>query len=161
MALQGIVCGRYKILEEIGRGGFGTAYRAQDLLVGQDVVLKQLHDWAVEAADNKSRQLFETEWRYLAQLNEHPNIVNLIALLEDQHAFVMPYLGGGNLTELIKRKTKLPLLYAVTLMGEVAEGLAAAHLLNIVHRDIKPSNIVFIPILLGLSFSKASSTKEG
>jgi len=142
MALKGIVRARYKIVEEIGRGGFGVAYRAYDLRVGRDVVVKQLHDWAIDDQNPKARMLFETEWRSLARLSEHPNIVYLIDLLEEHNAFVMQYVGGGNLTELIKSKSKLPLLDAVTVMTEVCDGLAAAHKLNIVHRDVKPSNIL-------------------
>ncbi|MEI6045459.1 MAG: serine/threonine-protein kinase [Chloroflexota bacterium] len=142
MALKGIVRARYKIIEEIGRGGFGVAYRARDIRVGRDVVVKQLHDWAVDDQNPKARMLFETEWRSLASLSEHPNIVYLIDLLEEHNAFVMQYVGGGNLTEAIKSKGKLPLLEAVRLMAEVCDGLAAAHRLNIVHRDIKPSNIL-------------------
>ncbi len=142
MALKGIVRTRYKIIEEIGRGGFGIAYRARDMRVGRDVVVKQLHDWAVDDTNPKARMLFETEWRSLARLSEHPNIVYLIDLLEEHSAFVMQWVGGGNLTELIKSKTKLPLLEAVTIMAEVCDGLSAAHRLNIVHRDIKPSNIL-------------------
>ena len=82
MALKGIVRARYKIIEEIGRGGFGVAYRARDIRVGRDVVVKQLHDWAVDDQNPKARMLFETEWRSLASLSEHPNIVYLIDLLE-------------------------------------------------------------------------------
>jgi serine/threonine-protein kinase len=142
MALRGIIRDRYRILEEIGRGGFGIAYRARDLPVGRDVVVKQLHDWAIDDDNPKARLLFETEWRALASLSEHPNIVYLIDLLEEYNAFVMQYVGGGNLTELIKSKGRLPLLDAVVIMAEVCDGLAAAHRLKIVHRDIKPSNIL-------------------
>jgi|GEM_PF-1819217 len=143
MTLKGVVRNRYQILEEIGRGGFGVAYRARDLLVGRDVVLKQLHEqFANDASNPKARRLFETEWQSLAKLSEHPNIVYLIDLLRDESAFVMQYIGGGNLTELIKSKGKLSLLEAVSLMAEVCDGLGAAHKLQIVHRDVKPSNIL-------------------
>jgi serine/threonine protein kinase len=143
MALKGIVRNRYQIVEEIGRGGFGIAYRARDLLVGRDVVLKQLHEqFANDDTNPKARRLFETEWQSLARLSEHPNIVHLTDLLRDENAFVMQYISGGNLTELIKGRGKLPLLQAVVVMSEVCDGLAAAHRLNIVHRDIKPSNIL-------------------
>ncbi len=142
MALKGIIRSRYKIVEEIGRGGFGIVYQAQDLRFDRPVVIKQLHDWAVDDANPKARLLFQTEWQALARLSEHPNIVYLIDLLEEHNAFVMQYVGGGNLTELIKSKSKLPLLDAVHIMSEVCDGLAAAHRLGIVHRDIKPSNIL-------------------
>ncbi len=143
MTLKGVVRNRYQIIEEIGRGGFGVAYRARDLLVGRDVVLKQLHEqFANDSSNPKARRLFETEWQSLAKLSEHPNIVYLIDLLRDESAFVMQFIGGGNLTELIKSKGKLPLLEAVSLMAEVCDGLGAAHKLQIVHRDVKPSNIL-------------------
>lgn len=143
MALKGIIRERYQIVEEIGRGGFGIAYRAKDLRVGRDVVVKQLHDqFATDETNPKARRLFEAEWRTLARLSEHPNIVYLIDLLEEEHAFVMQYISGGNLTDMIKRQTKLPLLQSVQMMSEVCHGLAAAHKLGIVHRDIKPSNIL-------------------
>mgnify|MGYP001047811027 FL=1 len=143
MSLKGLVRERYQILEEIGRGGFGIAYRAHDLKVDRDVVVKQLHEqWVTDEANPKARRLFETEWRSLARLSEHPNIVYLIDLLEEYNAFVMQWVGGGNLTDLIKSKGNLSLLQSVRLMGEVCDGLAAAHKLGIVHRDIKPSNIL-------------------
>jgi serine/threonine protein kinase len=143
MSLKGLVRERYQILEEIGRGGFGIAYRAHDLKVDRDVVVKQLHEqWVTDEANPKARRLFETEWRSLARLSEHPNIVYLIDLLEEYNAFVMQWVGGGNLTDLIKSKGNLSLLQSVRLSGEVCDGLAAAHKLGIVHRDIKPSNIL-------------------
>lgn len=143
MALKGLIRERYHIVEEIGRGGFGIAYRAHDLKVDRDVVVKQLHEqWAADEANPKARRLFETEWRSLARLSEHPNIVYLIDLLEEHNAFVMQWIGGGNLTDLIKSKSKLSLLESVSLMAEVCDGLSAAHKLGIVHRDIKPSNIL-------------------
>lgn len=143
MSLKGLVRERYQILEEIGRGGFGIAYRAHDLKVDRDVVVKQLHEqWVTDEANPKARRLFETEWRSLARLSEHPNIVYLIDLLEEYNAFVMQWVGGGNLTDLIKSKGNLSLLQSVRLIGEVCDGLAAAHKLGIVHRDIKPSNIL-------------------
>ena len=143
MGLKGLVRDRYQIIEEIGRGGFGIAYRAHDLKVDRDVVVKQLHEqWASDEANPKARRLFETEWRSLARLSEHPNIVYLIDLLEEYNAFVMQWVGGGNLTDLIKSKGNLSLLQSARLMGEVCDGLAAAHKLGIIHRDIKPSNIL-------------------
>jgi serine/threonine protein kinase len=143
MALKGLIRERYYIKEEIGRGGFGIAYRAEDMKVGRDVVVKQLHEqWATDDSNRKARRLFETEWRSLASLSEHPNIVYLTDLLEEYNAFVMQWVGGGNLTDLIKSKGHLSLLQSVTLMAEVCDGLAAAHKIGIVHRDIKPSNIL-------------------
>ncbi|HEX2909726.1 MAG TPA: serine/threonine-protein kinase [Chloroflexia bacterium] len=143
MALKGLIRDRYHILKEIGRGGFGIAYRAHDIKVDRDVVVKQLHEqWATDESNPKARRLFETEWRSLARLSEHPNIVYLTDLLEEYNAFVMQWVGGGNLTDLIKSKGKLSLLQSVTLMSEVCDGLGAAHKLGIVHRDIKPSNIL-------------------
>jgi serine/threonine protein kinase len=143
MPLKGIVRNRYQILEEIGRGGFGIAYRARDLLVNRDVVVKQLHEqFSADESNPKARRLFETEWQALASLSEHPNIVHLTDLLRDENAYVMQFISGGNLTELIKSKSKLPLLHSVILMAEVCNGLTAAHRLRIVHRDVKPSNIL-------------------
>src|SRR5690242_15859090 len=143
MALKGLIRERYHIIEEIGRGGFGIAYRAHDLKVDRDVVVKQLHEqWAGDENNPKARRLFETEWRSLARLSEHPNIVYLIDLLEEYNAFVMQWVGGGNLTDLIKGKGKLSLLQSVILTGEMCDGLAAAHKIGIIHRDIKPSNIL-------------------
>ncbi|MEI7555569.1 serine/threonine-protein kinase [Candidatus Chlorohelix sp.] len=143
MPLKGVVRNRYQILEEIGRGGFGIAYRARDLLVNRDVVVKQLHEqFSADESNPKARRLFETEWQALASLSEHPNIVHLTDLLRDENAYVMQFISGGNLTELIKSKSKLPLLQSVILMAEVCNGLTAAHRLRIVHRDVKPSNIL-------------------
>ena len=97
-----IVAGRYRLLEQIGRGGMGVVWRARDERLGRDVALKVLHPWVAD--DPELRERFEREASALARL-EHPNVVRLYDVLEDQRqtVLVMELVDGVGLDALIAR----------------------------------------------------------
>jgi len=134
--------GKYTILEELGRGGFGTVYRATDNSLDREVALKILHPQLMVDMDFVER--FQKEAKLVARL-EHPNIVTIYDLgeAEGRIYIAMRYLPGGSLRDRLKKSGRIPFDRALEILRQVGEGLSAAHAKGLVHRDIKPENILF------------------
>lgn len=148
---------RYKIESQLGAGGMGEVYKAQDTSLERWVALKVLPPQLLESADRVRR--FVQEAKAASALN-HPNIVTIYeigqAKLDDGnatdlgdeadkpvHYIAMEYIQGETLRTRIKEESDLrPLL---DILAQVAEGLSKAHLAGIVHRDLKPDNVMITP----------------
>ena len=131
----------YRIEAQIGRGGMGIVYRAEQLRLGRKVALKLL---APELAENQGfRARFEHESR-LAGVLDHPHIVPLFEAGEvDGLLFIsMHYVEGTDLRELLSRDGRLDSERALAIAAQVAGALDAAHGHGLVHRDVKPGNIL-------------------
>ena len=133
--------GKYEILEELGKGGFGIVYQARDLHLGRLIALKVLHPQLTVEANFVDR--FRREACALAQVN-HPNVVTIYEIGEEAGRIyiAMEYLPGGSLAD----RTNLGLLSledALRIMKSVGEGLQAGHDEGVIHRDVKPGNILF------------------
>jgi eukaryotic-like serine/threonine-protein kinase len=130
----------YKILEELGRGGMGVVYLAEDTKLKRLVAIKFLPKQI--SANTEERKRFEIEAQAAASLN-HPNIATIYAIEEpgDEMFIVMEYIEGIELKNKIK-SGPIPISEAVNFAIQIAEGLEAAHKRGIIHRDIKPSNIM-------------------
>jgi eukaryotic-like serine/threonine-protein kinase len=137
---QNIVARRYRLLEQLGRGGMGVVWRARDERLERDVALKVLHPWVAD--DPELRERFEREAAALARL-EHPNVVRLYDVLENdgQTVLVMELVEGVALETLIARRT-LDWDDARRYCGPVAAALAHAHRRGVVHRDLTPANVL-------------------
>ncbi len=135
----GTKLGPYEITEQLGAGGMGEVYLAQDTRLGRKVAIKVLP--AEFASDPERLARFEQEARAAAALN-HPHIavVHDIGTEGGTHFMVQEYLEGDTLREPLQ-KGALPLKKALGLATEIAEALAAAHAAGIIHRDLKPENI--------------------
>ncbi|HET9286945.1 MAG TPA: protein kinase [Gaiella sp.] len=135
-----IVARRYRLLEQLGRGGMGVVWRARDERLERDVALKVLHPWVAE--DPELRERFEREASALARL-EHPNVVRLYDVLENdgQTVLVMELVEGDALDALISGRT-LDWDDARRYCGPVAAALAHAHRRGVVHRDLTPANVL-------------------
>ncbi|HEX9637567.1 MAG TPA: serine/threonine-protein kinase [Acidobacteriota bacterium] len=138
----GATIGPYRILGELGRGGMGIVYLAEDTRLGREVALKAL---AAEAIGDPAREeRLRREARAAARLS-HPAIATVYALeeLEGQLYIACELVRGRTLrAELESAGGALPLPTVLEIAIAVAEGLAAAHREGIVHRDLKPENIV-------------------
>lgn len=132
---------RYRIIEELGRGGMGTIYRAMDTKLEEEVALKLIRPEI--ALDSQAIKRFHHELRTARRI-VHKNIGRMYELMEDggTHYITMEYIAGEDLRHLIQRLGPLPLDKSVTIAKQISSGLAEAHRQGIVHRDIKPGNIM-------------------
>jgi len=140
--MVGQTLGRYRIVAQLGEGGMGVVYRAEDPRLERDVAIKVLNEGAgFTQADRRLRE----EARALSRLI-HPNIATLFDLDSiDGHSFlVMEYVPGESLAKLLE-SGPLPEIRARAIALQVAAALDAAHDLGIVHRDLKPGNVVITP----------------
>jgi tetratricopeptide (TPR) repeat protein len=129
----------YKILSQLGRGGMGEVYEAEDIRLGRHVALKLLPREACCVPEALDR--FLREARIVSSLS-HPHICVLHDIGEDagQHFMVMELLEGESLKERIA-KGPLPLDELLELGVQIADALDAAHGAGVIHRDIKPANL--------------------
>jgi len=135
--------GSYEILSLLGAGGMGEVYRARDTKLGRDVAIKVLP--SSFARDPDRLHHLKREARLLAALN-HPHI-GAIHGLEDADgvpALILELVEGPTLADRLAAGP-VPVHEALTLAGQVAEALEAAHEKGIIHRDLKPANIKLTP----------------
>jgi Protein kinase domain/Domain of unknown function (DUF4384) len=132
--------GKYRIIEQIGRGGMGMIFKAHDPVLDRLVALKVIATDAAITGELRAR--FFREAKACAQLN-HPNIVTVLAMGDDdgQLFIVMELLDGEELGHLIAERRVLALEDQLSIMIQASDGLLHAHQKGVVHRDIKPSNI--------------------
>ncbi|HTV15119.1 MAG TPA: protein kinase [Acidobacteriaceae bacterium] len=132
--------GAYEILEPLGEGGMGMVYRARDVRLDRPVAIKVLLPAA--AADPEARQRLRREALAAAAL-DHPFICKVYEIGEDRGTvfLVMEFIPGETLHHRL-RHNRLALPEALSIAGEVAEALDAAHQRRILHRDLKPANIM-------------------
>jgi hypothetical protein len=138
---SGSVLGGYRIDEMISRGGMGMVYRATHIALNRVYALKVL---APElASDEQFRQRFGREMRIAASLH-HPHVVGIHYAGEHDGAlyFVMDFVAGTDLREVIRKSGALEPSRASGLVAQVASALDAAHGRGLVHRDVKPANIL-------------------
>ena len=140
-SLVGQTLGKYEIIEEVGRGGFATVYKAVDTTLERLVALKVLAPHLTW--DTTFVERFKEEARTAANLH-HPSIVIIyeVAAVEDVHYIAMEYLDGSTLSTILVRKGALPLDQVVDIMEQLGSALDYTQASGLVHRDIKPSNVI-------------------
>lgn len=133
--------GRYEVLGEIGRGGFGVVYRAHDPVMHRNVAVKLL----TALSDPALLARFRSEAGTTGNLR-HKNIITVYDYGEHagQPFLVMELLEGRSLQEVIRDGPPLSLFEKVSVLLQVAEGLRFAHEQGVVHRDVKPSNVMLL-----------------
>ena len=136
----GQVLGHYHILRQLGAGGMGEVYEAEDAKLGRHVALKVLPEET--GRDPQMRQRFEREAKAIAALN-HPNIVTIYSVEEAEGVdfITMELIEGETLREALPRGG-LPLDRLLALAIPLSEAVAAAHQQGITHRDLKPENVI-------------------
>ena len=131
----------YQLEEEIGRGGMAVVYRARDVRLDRWVALKVL---ALDyAQDEAFRQRFIRESRTAASV-DHPNIIPIFDAGEAGGVLyiAMRYVAGQDVHSLLHSAGPLPVARALSIVGQVASALDAAHACGLVHRDVKPANML-------------------
>jgi non-specific serine/threonine protein kinase len=138
----GKTVGHYRVVENLGSGGMGVVYRAEDTMLGRDVALKFLPPEA--AAEQSLLDRFLREARAAAALN-HPHICTIheVERFDGQPVIVMEYLEGESLKARIERGP-LAADELLTIAIQITDGLQAAHAKGVTHRDIKPANIFLV-----------------
>jgi len=157
-----VLADRYRIREEIGRGGMAIVYAARDVKHGRDVAVKVLRE-EVAAALGRARFLREIE--IVAQLR-HPNIVPLYDSGEAGELlyYVMPYEAGHSLRHRLAHGGALPVDHVLVILRDVCDALAYAHAQGVIHRDIKPDNVLISgrhALVSDFGIARAVSTATG
>jgi tRNA A-37 threonylcarbamoyl transferase component Bud32 len=161
-----LLLGSYVLLARLGAGGMGQVFKARNWKLGRVVALKLIRKERL--ANEAAVRRFQREIRAAAQLT-HPNIVHAYDADEvnGTHFFVMEYVMGRDLAQVLKAQGPLPLAAACDYVRQAALGLQHAHERGLVHRDIKPHNLLLtergeVKILdMGLAQLDASAADEG
>jgi predicted Ser/Thr protein kinase len=135
---SGTVLGPYEIVDELGRGGGGIVYLAEDRRLGRRVALKLV----AAGADPELRDRLRREARAAATI-AHPSVATIYALEEfdDQLFIVSEYVRGRTLRAALA-EGPLPRERALAIAREIAQALRAAHQAGVIHRDLKPENVL-------------------
>ena len=138
--MLGSKLGPYELIEEVGRGGMASVYRAYQPNMDRFVAVKVI--FRAIASDNKALDRFQREARLVARL-EHPHILPVYDYdgSSDPPYIVMRYLSTGTLKDILERE-QLPVQEVAYLFSQIASALDYAHRQGVIHRDIKPSNIM-------------------
>ena len=131
--------GNYRVLQQLGHGGFADVYLGRHIHLDTPAAIKILHNRLVR----ESVEIFRQEARTVAHL-EHPHIVRILDFgVQEGTAFlVMSYAPNGTLRQRHPRGGRVPLPLVITYVRQIASALQYAHDLHIIHRDIKPENLL-------------------
>ncbi len=137
MFFRGQIIGKYKILETIGSGGFGTVFLADDTWIDKKVALKVPHKQSHDFGE------LLREPRLLASLN-HPNIVAILTAEKQENIFfiVMEFVPGETLESIIARQGALDLGVALDYACQICNAVDHAHRHRVLHRDLRPANVI-------------------
>ncbi len=155
--------GDYTLLEELGRGGMGVVYRAQQQLSGQEVALKMmLHG---DLASEITLKRFRAEAQAAKGL-EHPNIIKIIDVgqFDGRAFFCMELIQGETLSQRLARGP-MPPRQSARILAEVSRAIQYAHNKGVLHRDLKPSNILISddenkPYLVDFGLARDTEAQE-
>ncbi|MFE4599271.1 protein kinase [Kitasatospora indigofera] len=136
-----VIAGRYELVNRLGRGGMGEVWAGRDRDLRRTVALKLLMTGEDVATDLPAR--FAREAVAAARIN-HPNVITLYerGFHEDVLYLAMEKVDGSTLTDVISRESPMPFPRALSIAGDIAAALAAAHRAGVVHYDITPRNVM-------------------
>ncbi len=132
---------RYEIIEELGSGGMGSVYRAEDTKIRQEVALKLIRPEI--ASSRRTIERFRNEIK-TARMIAHRNVCRMFDLGEEKGTYfiTMEYVSGEDMKAFLRRAAPLSPGRTISIGKQICEGLAEAHRLGVVHRDLKPGNIM-------------------
>ena len=133
--------GRFRVIQRVGGGGFGTVYLVEDLAVNEELVLKILSPQL--SLDPNMIRRFVQELKLTRRIS-HPNVIRIYDLIDlnGAHAISMELFAGRDLGAVLREHGPLSPARAMHIAEQTLEGLAAAHAAGILHRDIKPANLL-------------------
>jgi serine/threonine-protein kinase len=157
-----VLDGRYKYIEKIGKGAFGTVLLMEDTVVDERLILKFLNPSVSQ--DEEMMKRFVHELRYSRKIT-HRNVIRIYDFLfiRGNYAISMEYFPSHTLGAEIINEQPLPVSTAVRYGIDIATGMAVAHQVGIVHRDLKPANVLINDqaLLKVVDFGVAAAQKEG
>ena len=132
---------RYQIIEELGKGGMGRVYKAQDTELKEKVALKLIKPDI--SSDKKTVERFQNELKFARKI-VHKNVGRMYDLGKEEGSYfiTMEFVEGQDLKGMIRQSKQLTIGTAISIAKQVSEGLAEAHKLGVIHRDLKPSNVM-------------------
>lgn len=144
MSEEVLLNNRYRIKEQLGKGGMAVVYRARDLMLERDVSIKVLRE--DYSSDPAFRERFRQEAKAAANLS-HTNIVTIHDFgLDDNRLFiVMEYVPGKDLNSIIKERNRFKIDEGISLAVQACAGIGYAHRAGLVHCDVKPHNFLITP----------------
>jgi serine/threonine protein kinase len=137
-----VVAGRFRLVDQIGRGGMGSVWTAHHLALKVDVAVKFM-DGAFHLGDESMLKRFQKEATAAASI-ESPNVVKILDYGKEESGrpyLAMELLKGEELEQRLEREGPLPLTLMKKVIVETCKGLAAAHAAGVIHRDLKPENV--------------------
>ena len=157
-----ILDGRYKYIEKIGKGAFGTVLLMEDTVVDERLILKFLNP--AVSQDEEMMKRFVHELRYSRKIT-HRNVIRIYDFLfiRGNYAISMEYFPSHTLGQEIVNEQPMPIAKAVQYGIDIATGMTVAHQVGIVHRDLKPANVLINDdgLLKVVDFGVAAAQKEG
>lgn len=142
--LPGMIVGEYVIEEALASGGCGTVYKAKHQVLGRKAAIKVLSRDLADSREMLSR--FEREAKAVNKI-QHPGIVDVFGfgkIADGRPFYVMEFLDGSSLGELIKRHGRFTPAEALEILDPVCAALQAAHDAGIIHRDLKGGNVMVV-----------------
>ncbi|WP_150130538.1 serine/threonine-protein kinase, partial [Streptomyces sp. 150FB] len=140
-----LLAGRYRVVDQLGRGGMGIVWRAVDEVLGREVAVKELRTFTdaagPELADLRVRM--QREARAAARIR-HPGVVAVhdVAEQDGRPVIVMELIDGPSLDDVLARRGTIDPREAAAIGAKVMEALGAAHRAGVLHRDVKPGNVL-------------------
>ncbi|GAA3461906.1 serine/threonine-protein kinase [Saccharothrix longispora] len=143
-----VIAGRYTLLAELGRGGMGVVWRAQDTVIGRHVAIKELH--LPDGIAHEERRVLEErvlrEARTAGRLNDPAVVTVFDVVVEGGMTYiVMELVEAATLSTLINAQGPMPQERVVSIAVQALSALDSAHQAGVVHRDVKPGNLMITP----------------